>query len=156
MAIDRVRKHLEKWGRGNYIIELNESIATVELAAAALKCAPERIAKTISLKKGETAMVVVTAGDAKISNRKFRDEFAIKARMLPRDQTEDIIGHAAGGVCPFGLNSGIDVYMDVSLKRFETVYPACGSASSAIQLTPDELYEYSHCLKWVDVCEGWL
>ncbi|MEG1795961.1 MAG: YbaK/EbsC family protein [Clostridium sp.] len=155
MAIDKVREHLKRWGRDSDILEFETSSATVELAAAALQVEPARIGKTISLKNGENAMVVVVAGDAKIDNIKFKNEFGIKAKMLSPEEALEYTGHAVGGVCPFGLKNDLQVFLDVSLKRFETVFPACGSSNSAIKLTCNELEEYSLSNKWVDVCKGW-
>jgi prolyl-tRNA editing enzyme YbaK/EbsC (Cys-tRNA(Pro) deacylase) len=155
MAIDRVREHLKAWNKDTDIIEFDVSSATVELAANALDVEPARIAKTISLKDTESALLVVAAGDAKIDNGKFKAEFGIKPRMLSPDEVLEYTGHAVGGVCPFGLKNELPVYLDISLKRFETVYPACGSSNSAIKLTCEELEEYSGNRKWVDVCKGW-
>jgi len=155
MSIESVREYLKKWNRQNDIIELEESSATVELAAKALGVEPARIAKSLAFKNGESAMLVVTAGDAKTDNGKFKAEFGFKARMLTPEETFEFTGHAVGGVCPFGLKTGIPVYLDVSLKRFDTVFPACGSGNSAIELTCEELEEYSGCSRWVDVCKGW-
>jgi prolyl-tRNA editing enzyme YbaK/EbsC (Cys-tRNA(Pro) deacylase) len=155
MAIDKAREHLEKWGRGSDILEFDASTATVELAAQALGVEPARIAKTISFKNGESAMLIVAAGDAKTDNNKFKGEFGFKARMLTPDETLEYTGHSVGGVCPFGLEKDIAVFLDVSLKRFETVFPACGSSHSAIELTCEELEKYSLGKKWVDVCKSW-
>lgn len=154
MAIDRVREYLKKWDRDKNIIELEASSATVELAAQALGVEPARIAKTLSFRNGESALLIVAAGDVKTDNAKFKAELGFKARMLMPDETLHYTGHAVGGVCPFGLKEDIPVYLDVSLKRFETVFPACGSSNSAIELTCDELNEYSNNKKWVDVCKG--
>lgn len=152
MAIDDVRKHLKKWGRDKDIIELEESSATVELAAKALGVEPARIAKTISFRNGDSGLLVVTAGDVKTDNSKFKAEFGFKARMLMPEEVLSLTGHAVGGVCPFGLKNDIPVYLDISLKRFNTVFPACGSSNSAIELTCEELDLYSSNKKWVDVC----
>ena len=129
------------------------SSATVELASQALGCAPERIAKTLSFMVGGGAILIVAAGDAKIDNSKYKAEFGTKAKMLTPDEASELVGHAVGGVCPFAVNDGVKVYLDESLKRFETVYPACGSSNSAIELTIPELSEYSGYIKWVDVCK---
>jgi prolyl-tRNA editing enzyme YbaK/EbsC (Cys-tRNA(Pro) deacylase) len=153
MSIEKVRNYLKKWNREDDILEFEESTATVELAAEALGVEPARIAKTLSLKNGESALVVVTAGDAKIHNGKFKSEFGFKARMLSIDEVPQYTGHAVGGVCPFALKEGIPVFLDISLKRFKTVFPACGSSNSAIELTCDELEKYSMNQKWVDVCK---
>lgn len=154
MSIDMVREHLKQWNRDGDILEFSTSSATVELAAQTLGVEPARIAKTISLRDGDGAMLLVTAGDVKLDNAKFRGEFGFKARMLRGDEVPDLTGHPVGGVCPFGVKNSTKVFLDYSLRRFETVYPACGSANSAIQLTCDELERYSMCEKWVDVCRG--
>jgi prolyl-tRNA editing enzyme YbaK/EbsC (Cys-tRNA(Pro) deacylase) len=153
MSIDRVRTYLQRWDRDKDIIEMGTSTATVAEAAAALGVIPARIAKSISLRRGEGAMIVVTAGDMKLDNRKYKDRFGIKAKMLSPEEALEATGHAVGGVCPFGLPPGIEVYLDDSMKRFDTVFPACGSSNSAIQLTLDELYAYSQSNAWVDVCK---
>ncbi|MGV8981295.1 YbaK/EbsC family protein [Clostridium sp.] len=155
MAIDKVHEYLKKWGADKDILEFETSSATVELAAETLGVEPARIAKTICFKNGESAMLIVTAGDAKTDNRKFKDEFGFKAKMLTADETLQFTGHAVGGVCPFGLKNNIPVFLDESLKRFETVYPACGSSNSAIKLTCQELNEYSLNKKWINVGKGW-
>ncbi|HHT62819.1 MAG: YbaK/EbsC family protein [Bacillota bacterium] len=155
MSIEKVREHFEKWGKSKDILEFNTSSATVELAAQALNVELARIAKTLSFKNGSGALLVVTAGDAKIDNGKFKKEFGFKAKMLSPDEVFAYTGHEIGGVCPFGLPENIPVYLDLSLKRFETVYPACGSSNSAIRLTCEELDKYSSNQKWVDVCKGW-
>ena len=155
MAIDAVREYLSKWNRDKDILEFDTSSATVVLAAEALGVEPARIAKTIAFRNGEGAMLIVAAEDAKIDNGKFKAEFGFKAKMLTPDETLSITGHAVGGVCPFGLKNDIPVYLDISMKRFDTVFPACGSSNSAIELTCDELEEYSKAQKWVDVCKGW-
>jgi len=154
MSIIEARKHLEKFNRGNDILEFDESSATVLLAAEVLNVEPGRIAKSISLKNGEGAILVVTAGDTKVDNKKFKAEFGIKAKMLTPEETMKYIGHPIGGVCPFGLKEDVPIFLDDSLKRFETVYPACGSSNSAIKLTCNELEEYSESKKWVDVCKN--
>ncbi len=153
MAVNKVREYLKKWGRENDILEFGASTATVELAAQALGVEPARIAKTISFKNNESAMLIVAAGDAKIHNGKFKSEFGFKAKMLTPDETLEYTGYAIGGVCPFDLKDNIPVFLDISLKRFETVFPACGSSNSAIELTCKELEEYSLSEKWVDVCK---
>ena len=137
------------------IQEFDTSSATVELAAAALHCEPRRIAKTLSFMVNEHAMLVVAAGDAKIDNSKYKAQFGAKAKMLSPEEVETLVGHAVGGVCPFAVNEGVDVYLDISLKRFETIYPACGSSNSAIELTITELEEHSVYIGWVDVCKGY-
>ena len=155
MAIDRVKTYFRQYGIEHRIQEFPVSSATVELAAQALHCEPCRIAKTLSFNANEHPVLVVTAGDAKIDNAKYKAQFGVKAKMLSPEQAEEWVGHAVGGVCPFAVNDGIDVYLDQSLKRFETVFPACGSANSAIELTIPELEQYSGYKEWVDVCKGW-
>jgi len=155
MAIDKVREHLKKWGREKDILKFDISSATVELAALALSCEPARIAKTLSFKTPNNAIVVVSAGNARTDNKKYKKEFGVKARMISREDVLDFIGHDIGGVCPFALNKGVHVFLDISLKRYETVFPACGSSNSAIELTCEELAEYSGYDKWVDVCKDW-
>ena len=152
MAIERARKWLEKWGMEDRILEFDVSSATVELAAQALGCEPARIAKTLSFQTPDSAILIVTAGDQKIDNHKYKETFHTKAKMLTPDAVESRIGHAVGGVCPFGIEEGIRVYLDQSLKRFETVYPACGSSNSAIELTMEELERCSGYQAWIDVC----
>lgn len=137
------------------IREFDVSSATVELAASALHCEPQRIAKTLSFMVDEQAVLIVAAGDAKINNPGYKTEFGKKAKMLSRDEVETLVGHAVGGVCPFAVNEGVKVYLDVSLKRFDTVFPACGSSNSAIELTIPELEKYSGYERWVDVCKGY-
>ena len=154
MAIDKVREYLKKWNKEKDILEFDTSSATVELAAKALGTEPARIAKTLSFRNDNSAMLIVAAGDVKTDNAKFKAEFGFKARMLTPEEALDFTGHAVGGICPFGLKNDIPVYLDVSLKRFETVYPACGSSNSAIELTCTELEKYSGCDKWVDVCKA--
>ncbi len=155
MSIDQVRAHLKKWHRENDILEFDVSSATVELAARALGVEPARIAKTLAIKNGESALLVVAAGDARVDNKKFKAEFGFKPKMLTPEETLQLTGHAVGGVCPFGLKNNIPVYLDVSLRRFTTIFPACGSSNSAIELTCAELDEYSQNQKWVDVCRDW-
>lgn len=153
MSIEKARNYLKQCGIEDKVQEFEVSSATVELAAQALNCAPERIAKTLSFLIEEKAILIVAAGDAKIDNKKYKETFHTKAKMIPADQVESLIGHAVGGVCPFGINEGVTVYLDESLKRFETVYPACGSSNSAIELTIPELERYSGYESWVDVCK---
>lgn len=155
MAIEKVRAYFEKLGIADRILEFDVSSATVELAAQALNCEPCRIAKTLSFMLDDGAILVVAAGDAKVDNTKYKAEFGKKAKMLTPYEVEQLIGHAIGGVCPFAVNGGVKVYLDVSLKRFETVFPACGSSNSAIELTTEELEKYSGFTKWVDVCKAW-
>lgn len=153
MSIERVRNYFKEKGIENRILEFDVSSATVELAAQALGCEGCRIAKTLSFHANEKVILIVAAGDAKIDNSKYKAEFHTKAKMLSFDEAEPLIGHAVGGVCPFAVNVGVEVYLDESLKRFETVYPACGSSNSAIELTIPELEEYSGFIKWIDVCK---
>ncbi len=155
MAIEKVREYFSGLGMEDRILEFDVSSATVELAAQALNCEPCRIAKTLSFMAGEQPILIVAAGDAKVDNAKFKAEFGKKAKMLTPDEVVQLIGHAVGGVCPFAVNDGVAVYLDVSLKRFDTVFPACGSSNSAIELTMEELEKYSGCTKWVDVCKAW-
>ena len=155
MSIERVKTYFGKYGIEERVQELDVSSATVELAAAALHCEPQRIAKTLSFTVDGHAILVVAAGDAKIDNSKYKAQFATKAKMLSPEEGETVVGHAVGGVCPFAVNEGVDTYLDVSLKRFDTVFPACGSSNSAIELTIPELEEYSGYVGWVDVCKGY-
>jgi len=153
MSVEQVRAWLDRWGRGKDVVEMDISTATVELAAAALGVIPARIAKSISLRNNDNnAMIVVAAGDMKVDNRKFRDRFGFKPRMLSAEEALEFTGHAIGGVCPFALPPAVTVYLDNSMKRFTTVFPACGSSNSMIELTLNELEEYSQCKGWVDVC----
>ena len=153
MSIEKVKAYFAAFGVENRILEFLVSSATVELAAQALNCAPQRIAKTLSFMVGENPILIVAAGDAKIDNPKYQAQFSQKAKMLSFDQAEELIGHAVGGVCPFAVNEGVTVYLDTSLKRFETVFPACGSSNSAIELTIPELEQYSGYTSWIDVCK---
>lgn len=152
--IEKVKEYLKRFGMDGKIIELPVSSATVELAAKALSVEPCSIAKTLSFRAGDKVVLVVAAGDARIDNRKFKEFFGAKAKMLSADEAETLVGHAVGGVCPFAVNEGVGVYLDVSLKRFQTVFPACGSSNSAIELAPGELAEYaSNFMGWADVCK---
>ena len=153
MSLERAREWLKKWDMDKRILEFDTSSATVELAAQAVGCEPARIAKSLSFKIGETPVLIVTAGDRKIDNHKYKETFSAKAKMLTADEAAELVGHAVGGVCPFGVREGVEVYLDESLRRFESVYPACGSANSAIELTMEELEQKSAYLKWVDVCK---
>lgn len=155
MSIDKVKKYFKKYGMEDKIQEFDVSSATVELAAEALHCEPCRIAKTLSFMAEERPLLIVAAGDAKIDNRKYKTQFGTKAKMLSPQEVERLIGHAVGGVCPFAVNNNVDIYLDESLKRFKTVFPACGSSNSAIELTIDELEKYSSFSLWIDVCKGW-
>ena len=153
MSIENVRVYLDRWNRGKDIIEMPISTATVELAALAHGVIPARIAKSMSLRReGSAPIIVVTAGDMKIDNKKFRSHFGFKPRMLSADEALEQTGHGVGGVCPFALPQDVEVYLDNSMKRFTTVFPACGSGNSAIELKIPELEEYSQSKGWVDVC----
>ncbi len=153
MSVDKVRSFFQKYGLDKRIMEFDVSSATVEQAAQALSCRPERIAKTLSFNVNGRTILIVTAGDRKIDNAKYKTNFGAKAKMLTADEAEETIGHAVGGICPFGINPDIDVYLDISLKRFDTVFPACGSSNSAIELSIGELEKYSSFSAWVDVCK---
>ena len=156
MSIEKVKEYFKNYNIDNRIQELNESSATVELAAKALGCEPKRIAKTLSFKVDEQPILIVVAGDTKIDNAKYKSYFNKKAKMLTYEEVLELIGHPVGGVCPFAINEGVTVYLDESLKRFKTVYPACGSSNSAIELNIQELEKYSNFYKWVDVCKEWI
>ncbi|MBQ8583709.1 MAG: YbaK/EbsC family protein [Clostridia bacterium] len=153
MSYERAKEHLEKFGLGDRIRLFEVSSATVALAAEALGTSEARIAKTLSFLTPEGAILVVAAGDAKIDNRKFKDNFHTKAKMISHDEVEALVGHAVGGVCPFGINSGVKVYLDGSLRRFDVVYPAAGTASSAVELTVSELELATSPEAWVDVTQ---
>lgn len=155
MSIERVKAYFRKYGMEDKIQEFDVSSATVELAAMALHCEPQRIAKTLSFMVDGQAILIVAAGDTKIDNSKYKAQFFAKAKMLSPQEAETLVGHAVGGVCPFAVNEGVKVYLDVSLKRFDTVFPACGSSNSAIELTIPQLEEYSGFTEWVDVCKGY-
>ncbi len=153
MAFDRVKKYFDSVGMGDKVMQFDVSSATVAEAAAAIGCQPCRIAKTLSFRAGDDVILIVAAGDVKIDNSKYKAQFKTKAKMLTCDEAEECIGHAVGGVCPFAVNDGVKVYLDASLRRFDTVYPACGSSSSAIELTIPQLELHSGSLGWVDVCK---
>ena len=153
MALEQAKKYLTEKGYADRIIELEESSATVQLAAEALGVEPGMIAKTMSFFQGEQPVLILTEGTARIDNRKYKDTFHIKAKMIPFEEVEEIIGHAPGGVCPFGINEGIEVYLDESLKKFNTVYPAAGNDHSAVKLTIPELELVAEANGWVDVCQ---
>ncbi len=153
MSIERVKTFFRKYGIEDRIQEFDVSSATVELAATALHCEPQRIAKTLSFMVDEHAILIVTAGDTRIDNAKYKAKFGVKAKMLSYNEAETLIGHAVGGICPFAVNEGVEVYLDISLKRFSTVFPACGSSNSAIELTLPELEKYSGYIAWLDVCK---
>lgn len=153
MSIEKGRAYFRQFGMEDRVREFDVSSATVELAALALGVEGARIAKTLSFKKDDSCILILAAGDARIDNHKFKDKFHMKAKMLAPEEVLSIVGHPVGGVCPFGINDGIDVYLDEILKRFETVFPAVGSANSAIELDLDELYKYSNAIEWIDVCK---
>ena len=153
MSIEKVKAYFAALGMEDRVLEFPVSSATVELAAAALGCEPCRIAKTLSFSVGGAPILIVTAGDVKINNSAYKARFSAKAKMLTPDEAVTLIGHAVGGVCPFAVNEGVTVYLDESLRRFETVFPACGSGNSAIELTIPELEKYSGYADWVDVCK---
>ncbi len=153
MSIEKGRAYFRQFGMEDRVLEFNVSSATVELAALALGVEGARIAKTLSFKKGDSCILILAAGDARIDNHKFKDKFHMKAKMPSPDEVLTLVGRPVGGVCPFGINDGIDVYLDESLKRFETVFPAVGSGNSAIELNLDELYKYSNAVEWIDVCK---
>ena len=154
MSIDRVREFMRERKMEDKILEFEVSSATVELAAVAVGCEPARIAKTLSFMVDGGAVLIVAAGDAKVDNAKFKAQFHTKAKMLTPDEAVEMVGHAVGGVCPFAVNDSVKVYLDVSLRRFETVFPACGSSNSAIELTMDRL-EHLSGGQWIDACKGW-
>lgn len=154
MSVESVREYLRAFGVENRVQEFSESSATVELAAAVLGVIPARIAKSLSFKLPDGgALLVVAAGDAKVDNRKFKDKFGFKAKMLSAEEAIELVGHAVGGVCPFAVKDSVKVYLDESLKRFTTVFPAAGSSNSAIELSCDELFECSRAIEWVDCCK---
>ncbi len=155
MSVETVKEYFKQWNIEDRIQEFPVSSATVSAAALALGTEEKRIAKSLSFKLNDHAILVVTAGDAKIDNKKYKETFQKKAAMLKPDEVLSMIGHAVGGVCPFGIKENVPVYLDQSLKRFSTVFPACGSGNSAIELTIPELETYSNFSEWVDVCKGW-
>lgn len=153
MAIEKVKAYFRQYNMEDRVLEFEESSATVELAAVAANCEPARIAKTLSFLVNGAAILIVTAGDTKIDNPKYKAKFHAKAKMLSKDQLVDMVGHAVGGVCPFAVKEGVKIYLDESLKRFQTVFPACGSSNSAIELTIAELEQYSNYSEWINVCK---
>lgn len=155
MSIEKVKTYFAQYDMAHRILEFPVSSATVELAAQALNCEPCRIAKTLSFNAGGQPILIVAAGDARVDNAKYKARFGVKAKMLSHDEAAQLIGHAVGGVCPFAVNGGVAVYLDESMKRFATMFPAAGSSNSAIELTLEELEKYSHAECWVDVCKGW-
>ena len=153
MSIEKGKAYLKQFGVEDRVREFDVSSATVELAAQALGVEGARIAKTLSFKSGESCILIVAAGDARIDNHKFKEKFHMKASMPSADEVLRLVGHPVGGVCPFGVNEGVKVYIDESVKRLRTVFPAVGSANSAVELTPEELFKFSAALEWVDVCK---
>lgn len=153
MSIEKVKEYFRQYGMEERVKEVEQSSATVEAAAEALGCEPMRIAKTLSFKTKEAVILIVTAGDRKIDNKKYRAQFGCKAQMLKFEEVEPLVGHAVGGVCPFAIQEGVEVYLDESLKRFDTVFPAAGSGNSMIELHIPELERYSQCKAWIDVCK---
>ena len=155
MSIEKVKAYFTQFGMEERILEFPVSSATVELAAQALNIAPSRIAKTLSFNVNGNPILIVAAGDARVNNAKYKAKFGVKAKMLTHQEAAEWIGHAVGGVCPFAVNEGVKVYLDVSMKRFETMFPAAGSSNSAIELTIPEMEQYSGYTAWVDVCKAW-
>lgn len=153
MSYISAKEYLKKYNLEDRIIEFNESSATVKEASLRLNCTEGEIAKTLSFIVNDKPILIVTAGDKKIDNSKFKSEFHIKAKMIESCNVEKLIGHKIGGVCPFGINEGVDVYLDISLKKYDIVYPACGSCNTAVKLTVSELENISNNLKWVSVCK---
>ena len=155
MSIEKVRTYFSGFGMEERILEFPVSSATVELAAKALNCEGCRIVKTLSFNVNGKAILICAAGDVKVDNAKYKARFGVKAKMLSHEEAAEMIGHAVGGVCPFAVNDGVEVYLDESMKRFETVFPAAGSSNSAIELTIPEMEMYSGFIAWVDVCKAW-
>ena len=155
MSVEKVKSYFRQYGMDDRIQEFEVSSATVELASQALNCEPCRIAKTLSLMVNGCPILIVTAGDMKIDNPKYKAQFGTKAKMLKPDEVTQLVGHSVGGVCPFAVNDGVKVYLDESLKRFQTVFPACGSSNSAIELTITELEKHSAYVSWIDVCKSY-
>ena len=153
MSIEKVKEYFRQYGMEDRVWEKEHSSATVEEAAEALGCEPQRIAKTLSFQAGDRVVLVVTAGDRKIDNKKYREQFGCKAKMLKFEEVEDLVGHAVGGVCPFAVKEGVEVDLDDSPTRLETLCPPAGSSNSMIELSIEELERYSHSLQWVDVCK---
>ena len=154
MSLLKAKEVLQRYGLEDRIMEFDVLSSTVKEAAKAINCKEDEIAKTLSFIVEDKPILIVVSGDSKIDNSKFKTEFKTKAKMIPIDNVEEMIGHAVGGVCPFGVNTNVDVYLDDSLKRFEIIYPACGSSNSAVKLTLDELEKTSNYRKWIDVCKG--
>lgn len=154
--ISKAKDYLKQFGMDDRIIEFEVSSATVELAAKAIGCEPNRIAKSLTFDVMGTPVMIIASGDAKVDNTKFKAQFSTKAKMLPPDEVEAKIGHAVGGVCPFGIRDGVEVYLDESLRRFDYVYPACGSSNSVIKMTLQELNETAQAISYIDVCKNWM
>ena len=155
MSFEKVSNYLKSQNLSDRILVFDSSSATVELAAQAVGCKPERIAKSLTFLVNEKPIMIVTAGDAKIDNSKFKAQFQTKAKMLSPDEVQTLVGHTVGGVCPFAVNDGVLVFLDNSLKRFDFVYPACGSSNSAVKLSIEELEKHSNFVSWIDVCKNW-
>lgn len=155
MAIEKVRKYFREKGIEDRIVEFDVSSETVELAAKAVGCGPEQIVKTLSFMVDDRPILIAVAGDARISNPKYREKFKTKARMIPFEEVDKHIGHEVGGVCPFAVNDGVEIFLDISIKRFDIVYPAAGSGNSAIGLSVEEMEKYSDAREWIDVCKDW-
>lgn len=153
MSLVKAKEYLQKYGLENNIMEFSVSSATVEEAAKAINCKEEEIVKTLAFIVGEKPILIATTGDSKIDNSKFKKEFNVKAKMIPFEDVEKLVGHSVGGICPFGIKENVDVYLDDSIKRFKIIYPACGSSNSAVKLTVEELEKASNCKKWIDVCK---
>ena len=153
MSIEKVKQYFKKFDMEDKVLEFDVSSATVELAAQALNCEPCRIAKSLTFMLDDTPIMIVAAGDVKIDNAKYKAKFGAKAKMLKFDEVEPLIGHGVGGVCPFGINDGVEVFLDSSLRRFSSVYPACGSSNSAVKMTIAELEKYSNSSGWIEVCK---
>lgn len=153
MSFLKAKEYLQQYGLENNIMEFDVSSSTVKEASKAINCKEGEIAKTLSFIVNDKPILIVVAGDSKVDNSKFKAEFYTKAKMIPLDNVEKMIGHIVGGVCPFGINENVDVYLDNSLKRFEVIYPACGSSNSAVKLTVNELETISNYKKWIDVCK---
>ena len=152
MSFEKAKSYLDECGFGERVMQFTTSSATVELAAAALGTEPAKIAKSLTFMVADAPIMIICAGDYKVNNSKFKKMFAEKAKMLTREQVSELIGHEVGGVCPFGINRGVKVYTDISLQRFDYIFPACGSGNSAVKLTPDELYYLANAIEWADVC----
>lgn len=153
MAFDKAKEHLKKYNLEDKIMEFDVSSATVAEAAKAVGCEEKEIGKTLSFIINEEPILILVSGDSKIDNSKYKGEFHTKAKMIPFDDVERLIGHAVGGVCPFGINEGVKVYLDESLKKLDIVYPACGSSNSAVKLTINDLEKITNYEKWIDVCK---